>query len=55
MGLAGDYCVKETALDGRRLGYDIETPLVLTRFVNLAPGDDERTIDELREAGVAVG
>ena len=54
VGLAGDYCVKETALDGVRLGYDVETPLVLTRFVNLAPGDDERTIEELRAAGVTV-
>jgi Amidases related to nicotinamidase len=52
VGLAGDYCVKETALDGVRLGYDVETPLFLTRFVNLMPGDDERTIEELRAAGV---
>lgn len=54
VGLAGDYCVKETALDGVRLGYEVSTPLALTRFVNLAPGDDERTVDELRAAGVIV-
>jgi nicotinamidase/pyrazinamidase len=54
VGLAGDYCVKETALDGLRLGYEVSTPLVLTRFVNLEAGDDERTIAELREAGVTV-
>jgi nicotinamidase/pyrazinamidase len=54
VGLAGDYCVKETALDGVRLGYEVVTPMVLTRFVNLAPGDDERTVDELRKAGVTV-
>jgi len=54
VGLAGDYCVKETALDGVRLGYVVETPLSLTRFVNLAPGDDERTVEELRAAGVRV-
>jgi nicotinamidase/pyrazinamidase len=54
VGLAGDYCVKETALDGIRLGYEVSTPLELTRFVNLAPGDDERTIEELRAAGVTV-
>jgi nicotinamidase/pyrazinamidase len=46
--------VKETALDGLRLGYSVQMPLALTRFVNLQPGDDQRTIDELREAGVAV-
>jgi nicotinamidase/pyrazinamidase len=55
VGLAGDYCVKETALDGKLLGYEVDTPLALTRFVNLEPGDDERTVDELRAAGVAVG
>ena len=54
VGLAGDYCVKETALDGLRLGYEVSTPLVLTRFVNLASGDDERTVAELRTAGVSV-
>ncbi|MDQ1615238.1 MAG: nicotinamidase/pyrazinamidase [Actinomycetota bacterium] len=54
VGLAGDFCVKETALDGMRLGYDVEVPLVLTRFVNLEPGDDERSIHQLRVAGVAV-
>jgi nicotinamidase/pyrazinamidase len=36
------------------LGYEVVAPMVLTRFVNLAPGDDERTIDELRKAGVTV-
>jgi nicotinamidase/pyrazinamidase len=54
VGLAGDYCVKETALDGKLLGYDVEAPLALTRFVNLEPDDDKRTIEELRIAGVAV-
>jgi len=55
VGLAGDYCVKETALDGVRLGYDVEVPLELTRFVNLDTGDDRRAADEMTEAGVAVG
>jgi nicotinamidase/pyrazinamidase len=54
VGLAGDYCVKETAMDGLRLGYAVSTSLVLTRFVNLAPGDDDRTVTELRVAGVTV-
>ena len=55
VGLAGDYCVKETALDGMRLGYDVEVPLALTSFVNLEAGDDERSFDQLRAAGVSVG
>jgi nicotinamidase/pyrazinamidase len=52
VGLAGDSCVRETALDGRRLGYDVEVPLALTRFVELAEGDTERAVIEMREAGV---
>jgi len=54
VGLAGDYCVKETALDGVRLGYEVEVPLRLTRFVELAEGDTERSIEEMRGAGVSV-
>ena len=54
VGLAGDYCVRETALDGRRLGYDVEVPLALTRFVELAEGDTERAVAEMREAGVTL-
>lgn len=54
VGLAGDYCVKETALDARRLGYQVSVPLEATRFVNLQPGDDERAAEELRSAGVDV-
>jgi nicotinamidase/pyrazinamidase len=54
VGLAGDYCVKETALDGVRLGYQVEVPLQLTRFVELSPGDTERSVEEMRAAGVTV-
>ena len=54
-GLAGDYCVRETALDGRRLGYEVVVPLSLTRFVNLAPGDDDRAVADMRAAGAEVG
>jgi nicotinamidase/pyrazinamidase len=53
-GLAGDVCVKETALDGRRRGFDVEVPLALTRMVELHPGDGDRAIAELRDAGVVV-
>ncbi len=54
VGLAGDYCVKETALDGVHLGYEVEVPLALTRFVELAAGDSDRSVAELRSAGVTV-
>lgn len=54
VGIAGDYCVKETALDGRRLGYDVVVPLHMTRFVNLAEGDDARAVAQMRADGVVV-
>ncbi len=53
-GLAGDVCVKETALDGRRRGHEVTVPLGATRFVELVPGDGQRAVDEMREAGVTV-
>ena len=54
VGLAGDYCVKETALEARQLGYAVSVPLAATRFVNLQPGDDDRAVEQLRSAGVDV-
>jgi nicotinamidase/pyrazinamidase len=54
VGLAGDYCVKETALDGRLLGYDVVVPLSHTRFVNLSAGDDDQAVADLEAAGVTI-
>jgi nicotinamidase/pyrazinamidase len=54
VGLAGDYCVKETALDGIRLDYVVEVPLATTRFVELDDGDADRAVAEMRSAGVTV-
>lgn len=53
-GLAGDVCVAATALDAVRLGYRTVLPVALTRFVEVEPGDGERTLVRLREAGVEV-
>lgn len=52
MGLAQDVCVKETALDARRLGYDTIVVAEATRPVDRTPGDGERALDELRRHGV---
>jgi nicotinamidase/pyrazinamidase len=54
VGLATDYCVKETALDGRRLGFDTSILLQGVRGVNLQPGDDERALHEAMLAGTRV-
>ena len=51
VGLAGDWCVKSTAIDGVRLGYQVTVPLSLTRFVELEPGHRRPPIDAMREAG----
>ncbi|HVI03185.1 MAG TPA: bifunctional nicotinamidase/pyrazinamidase [Enhygromyxa sp.] len=53
-GLALDYCVKFTALDARSLGFETAVVRDASRAVNLQPGDDERALDELRAAGVAI-
>jgi len=52
LGLATDYCVKFTALDARKLGF--ETWLILdgARAINLQSGDEQRSIEEMVEAGV---
>jgi nicotinamidase/pyrazinamidase len=53
VGLAGDYCVGETALDAARLGFTVSMPLELTRFVALDPADEPAMIARVRDAGVA--
>jgi nicotinamidase/pyrazinamidase len=53
-GLATDYCVKATALDARRLGYDTHVLTDAIAAVELAPGDGQRAIDEMAAAGVGL-
>ena len=51
VGLATDYCVKETALDGLRLGYDTTVVREAVGAVELQPGDGTRALAAVREAG----
>jgi nicotinamidase/pyrazinamidase len=51
-GLATDYCVKATALDALRLGFDTAVLVDGVRAVDLAPGDGERALEEMKTAGV---
>lgn len=53
-GLALDYCVKATALDAKQAGFDVIVHLDATRPVEVQPGDGERAVRELRDAGVTV-
>jgi nicotinamidase/pyrazinamidase len=54
VGLATDYCVKNTVLDARRLGFEVDVDADAIRAVDVKPGDGERAIDEMRAAGASV-
>jgi nicotinamidase/pyrazinamidase len=54
MGLATDYCVKFTALDARRLGFEVTLIEDGCRGVELNAGDIDRAVEEMRGAGVRV-
>jgi nicotinamidase/pyrazinamidase len=51
-GLATDYCVKATALDGVGLGHETAVLLDGVRAVDLQPRDGEAALDEMAAAGV---
>jgi nicotinamidase/pyrazinamidase len=53
-GLATDYCVKFTALDGAKLGFHMNVIEDACRAVNLRSGDAERALQEMRAAGVNI-
>ena len=54
VGLATDYCVKETAADALRLGFRVAIDREGIRGIDVEPGDSERALDELRAAGAEV-
>jgi nicotinamidase/pyrazinamidase len=53
-GLATDYCVKNTVLDARRLGFDVSVVEDAIRGVEVTPGDSERALEEMERAGADV-
>jgi nicotinamidase/pyrazinamidase len=54
LGLATDYCVKFTALDGVRLGFNVHLIEDGCRGVELIRGDVEKAILAMRDAGVEI-
>jgi len=55
-GLATDYCIKQTVLDGLLHGFAVVLLLDAIRGVDLAPGDSARALEEMYRAGAqAVG
>jgi nicotinamidase/pyrazinamidase len=54
LGLATDYCVRATVLDGIDLGFRVVLLTEGTRGVDLQKGDCERAIEEMRRAGAII-
>lgn len=54
VGLATDYCVSATALDASRLGYETSLLTDAVAAVDLQPGDGDRALEAMRDAGVAM-
>jgi nicotinamidase/pyrazinamidase len=54
IGLATDYCVKFTALDAAKLGYNTSLIIEGVRGVELNPGDCEAAVEEMKIAGVEI-
>ncbi|HWO41565.1 MAG TPA: bifunctional nicotinamidase/pyrazinamidase [Candidatus Eisenbacteria bacterium] len=53
-GLATDYCVKHTVLDGIKEGFRVTLLRDAVRGVNLKPGDAEEAIATMTRAGASV-
>jgi nicotinamidase/pyrazinamidase len=51
VGLATDYCVRATALDALREGFDVTVDREGVRGIDVNPGDSERALGEVTAAG----
>ena len=54
VGLATDYCVKNTVLDALRAGFEVVVDPEGVRGVEVEEGDSERAVAEMREAGASI-
>lgn len=54
VGLATDYCVRETAADALREGLRVTVDRGGVRGIDVEPGDSERALAELHAAGATV-
>lgn len=52
-GLATDYCVRASALDARKHGFDVVLLLDAVRGIDSRAGDVARALDEMLRAGVS--
>jgi nicotinamidase/pyrazinamidase len=53
-GLATDYCVVESVIDARVLGFTVEVLGSAISAVDLEPGDGERAVTRMRDAGAEI-
>src|SRR2546425_3170724 len=51
VGLATDYCVLETVLDGLKYGYEVYPVIDAMRAVNVDPNDGERVLRKMADNG----
>jgi nicotinamidase/pyrazinamidase len=51
VGLATDYCVRQTALDALRAGFAVEVDRAGVRGIDAQPGDVERALAEVEQQG----
>lgn len=54
MGLATDYCVQFTAIDGAQSGFTTRLLLPGCRAVGMHPGDEQAALQAMEEAGVSL-
>jgi nicotinamidase/pyrazinamidase len=54
VGLATDYCVRHSALDALREGFAVTVDRAGVRAIDVEPGDAERALGEIRDAGGTV-
>jgi nicotinamidase/pyrazinamidase len=54
VGLATDYCVKQTALEALQEGFTVIVDSTAVRGVEVEPGDSERALAEMRAAGASI-
>jgi nicotinamidase/pyrazinamidase len=50
-GLTQDYCVRETAFDALREGFEVHVIVDATRAVNVKPDDGLQALEDIRQAG----
>jgi nicotinamidase/pyrazinamidase len=54
VGLATDFCVKDTAIDAAAKGFDVTLLSEAVRAVNLQPDGGEQAIEDMRKAGAVI-